>query len=105
MFFRSCASRFFIRAQAEIERRTRIRDQIAHDYVILHEAALQRNLAQHGFQHIFLAGKFFHFAVGELRSLEHGERDHFGAVANQEGALFFVAFQRELDAALYVEAD
>ena len=62
-----------------------------------------RDLAQHRLENIFLAGEFLHFAIGNLRRLEHGEGNNLGAIANQDRALFFVPFNRELDATLDVE--
>ncbi len=103
MFFRSCNQQILHQAQAQIERGARVRHQVPHHFVVLHEAALQRNLAQHGFQHVFLAGKFFHFAVRQFGSFENGQRHDLGAVANQQRALLFVALQRQLDTAFDVE--
>ena len=95
-------SRFFINPRPRSSG-SRFPHQIPHHNVIFHEAAFLRNVAQHRFEHVFLAGKFLHFTVGKLRRLKHRERHYFRAIANQDGALFFVAFQRELDSPLYVE--
>ena len=45
-FFRSCDQQVLHQTETEVERSTRIRHQVPHDFVILHKAALQRNLAQ-----------------------------------------------------------
>src|SRR3954467_12215080 len=90
-------------AKAEIKGRAGIRDQITHDLVVLHKAPLQRNLAQYSFQNVFLTGEFLHFAVREFGSLENSQRDYFGAVANQEGALFLGTLQSQLNTTLHVK--
>src|SRR5436305_7448745 len=74
--------------ETQVERSTWIPYQVSHNFVILHEAALQRDLAQHGFQHVFLAGKFFHLAIGQLRGFEHRQGDDLSPITDQDRALF-----------------
>src|SRR5260370_9984946 len=71
---------------------------------MLHEAMVKGNLAQHGLKHVLLAGEFFHFAVRKLGRLQHGQSHDLGAIANEKRALLLVALQRQLNAALDVEA-
>ena len=68
-----------------------------------YEAPLHGNLAQHGFQHVFLAGNLLHFPIRNFARVEHGQRDQFGAVANQDRPLLLTAFHGELDSAFHVE--
>ena len=67
------------------------RDQVAHDAVVLDEAALHGNLAQHGFENVLLAGNFLHFAVGNFWRFQHRQRDQFRAIPDEDRAILLAA--------------